>query len=90
MKVTVTKEHINKGIRIHNSRCPFALALLDKFPRSNVMVTSRGTNLVRIFPSNIPQQQFIHSKNLQNMIHNHDCKIKNFKPGKYIITKIGD
>ena len=88
MKVTVTKENIKKGVRIHGGKCPFALALKDKFPGSNVMVTSGGTNLLRAFPTKILEQQFVHSKNLQKMIYNHDHKIKDFKPGTYIIKEI--
>lgn len=43
MKIYVTQEHINRGIKNDCIRCPVALALFDAFPNTKRVDVDTGT-----------------------------------------------
>ena len=85
MKLTITAEHVNKGIPNNSTACPTALALQDL----NYPAVSVGTYTGCVYKDeySAPIKKFKWSTELIEQICNLDTGRK-FLPGDYEITEI--
>lgn len=82
MIINVTKEHIDKGKRVNNKRCPVALALAEQTGFPFIQVFLFAVNLAQVEGG--ASVNFEHTKKLEKFISDFD-KGKPVKHTRFLI-----